>query len=384
MLFVTILALAAWVYLVFFRHGFWRSDQVLPAAKNPEVWPSVAVVIPARNEAETVRQVVEAHRSSDYPGKLDVLVCNDSSEDETTAEAEAAQGNHASEVLTVPPLSDGWTGKLWALNAGTEALANREAPPDYILFTDADILAGPGLLKKLVAVAERDKLALTSIMAQLDASGFWGGALVPAFIYFFQKLYPFPAINNPQSGVAGAAGGVVLIKREALEAIGGVASLRGALIDDCTLAERVKRNAPGTKIGLYLSSQFAEAVSLRNNESYGAMETMVARSAYAQLNNNPLLLLGTLIGLALVYLVPVAAFLGGPFHNSGPTFWAGFAALALMIVSYGPTLKRYGKSRREAFLLPFAAVVYGWFTWLSGWRAMRGKGNSWKGRSYGA
>lgn len=383
MLIITILALVSWVYLVFFRGGFWRADQVLPAAKDPPAWPSVSVIIPARNEADTIGEVVAAHLGADYDGPLDVLVCDDSSSDNTAARAHTAMGDRG-EVLSVPPLPDGWTGKLWALHAGTEAVGARAIPPEYILFTDADILVDRSLLKKLVAVAERDGLSITSVMAQLDASGFWGGTLVPAFIYFFQKLYPFPLVNDPQSGVAGAAGGVLLITREALEAIGGVAALRSALIDDCALAGKVKQHKEGTPIGLYLPSPFAQAISLRSNATYGAMEAMVTRSAYAQLNNNPVFLVVALIGLLLVYIVPVLAFLGGPIHGSAPTFWAGFLALALMIVSYGPTLKRYGKSRRDAFMLPFAAIVYGWFTWLSGWRTMRGKGNQWKGRSYGA
>ncbi|MEM1381410.1 MAG: glycosyltransferase [Pseudomonadota bacterium] len=376
------LSLITWIILVFFRGGFWKADQVLPAAEPPSRWPSVTVIIPARDEAASIRRVVAAHRGCDYPGDLRIVVSDDASSDGTTAEATAAEGAFPAEAINVPPLAEGWTGKLWALNAGLEHAEGMASPPEYILLTDADIVVAPDLTRKLVAAAERKDLALVSIMAQLDASQFWGGTLVPAFIYFFQKLYPFPLINKRSSAVAGAAGGVVLVRKDALDAIGGIGALRGALIDDCTLAQKIKAHAPGTAIGLFLSSPFAEAISLRDNSTYKAMELMVARTAFAQLRHNAGLLLGTLFGLGLVYLVPPAAVLGGPLHNDPRAFWLGLAAWALMIVSYAPTLGRYGKSRREAFMLPFAATVYGWLTWLSAWRHWRGKGNVWKGRSY--
>lgn len=384
MIALSLLALVAWIALVAARGGFWRADQVLPAAQDPSRWPSVAVLIPARDEARTIRRVASAHRSADYPGALSIIVCDDGSSDGTAEEARAASGDRPLTVLDVPPLPAGWSGKLWALETGMRHLEAMDAPPDMILLTDADIVPGPALLRKLVAAAEKEGLALTSIMARLDTSGRWGRLLIPAFVFFFQKLYPFGLVNDPENPAAGAAGGVALVRRDALAAIGGIEALRGALIDDCTLAQKIKSHAPGTRIGLYLSSEFAQAVSLRTNADYRTVELMVARTAYAQLGYNPAALVGTLFGLFLVYLVPPLAVLLGPLHGEAQVFWAGLMAWALMTFAYGPTLKRYGCTRREALLLPVAAAIYGWFTWLSAWRHWRGRGNRWKGRSYGA
>ena len=382
MLIISALSLAIWVYLLGFRGQFWRADQVLPAAKQPSKWADVTVVIPARDEAETIGTVVGAHQMSKYPGSLDIVVANDSSTDGTAEIAENTEGPRPVEVLDVPPLTVGWSGKIWALHNAIEVISAREQTPCYVLFTDADIQVDETLFTKLVAVAERDGLALTSIMARLDNSGFWGRWLVPAFIFFFQKLYPFPLINDPASSVAGAAGGVVLIRWDALQAIGGMEAIREALIDDCTLAEKVKASAPGTRIGLYLSSAFGQATSLRDNQSYQAMEAMIARTAYAQLGYNPLALIGTLMGLGRVYLAPGAATLIGFAAGQGWLAITGALSWLIMAVAYKPTAKIYGEGIAFAVMLPFAAAVYGWFTWLSGWRHMRGRGNAWKGRNY--
>jgi hopene-associated glycosyltransferase HpnB len=377
---LSLLALLAWLYLLSARGGFWRADQVLPAAQAPKTYPPVAVLIPARNEAETIERVVAAHQRSDYPGELRLFVSDDGSEDGTGELAARAQGRRRVEVLRVPPLEEGWSGKLHALDHGLGRAKEEMPEAGWYLLTDADIEAAPSLLTKLVAYGERCDLSVVSVMARLDASGFWGRLLVPAFIYFFQKLYPFPLVNRAGSDVAAAAGGVVLVRPEALEAIGGLASMRGALIDDCTLAARVKKT--GRKIGLYLSSDFAEATSLRPNDSYQAMERMVARSAYTQLRCSPLLLTATLLGLALLYLVPPLAFLGLPFHGDGSVALLGLLAWALMAFSYRPTLRRYGLGGRRMLTLPLAALFYGWFTWLSAWRCWQGRGGQWKGRSY--
>jgi hopene-associated glycosyltransferase HpnB len=377
---VALIALAGWLYLLCLRGGFWRADQVLPARQQPAAYPPVAVIIPARNEEDSIGRVVAAHERSDYPGPLHLFVCDDGSEDATAARAEAAGGRRPLTNVDVPELPPGWSGKLNALQAGVDAAD--EALPDagWLLFTDADIEADSDLLRKLVATGERDGLAFVSLMAQLDASGFWGRLLVPAFIYFFQKLYPFALVNRPSSPVAGAAGGVVLIRPEALRAAGGLHAMRGALIDDCTLAARVKET--GEPIGLYLSSEFAGARSLRPNDRYGVLRDMVARSAFTQLRLSPLLLLGTLVGMALLYLAPPLILLTLPFHGQGGPALLSLIAWALMSFSYLPTLRRYGLGRRRALTLPLAAFFYGWFTWLSAWRHLRGGGARWKGRSY--
>ncbi|GGY46236.1 glycosyltransferase [Parvularcula lutaonensis] len=378
MLALTLLSFVIWLFLLFGRGGFWRADIALPAAKEPERWPGVAVVIPARDEAETIARVVEAHRNADYPGALQVFLADDHSSDGTADKARATEGSRALHIVPVGDLPEGWSGKLWALNAGLAAAEETMPDADYVLFTDADIVCDRGLVRKLVAHAEREKLALASIMARLDASGFWGGLLVPAFVFFFQKLYPFAEVCDPRSKVAGAAGGVVLLRRSALEAIDGLEAMRGALIDDCTLAARVK--ATGRKIGLYHSSPFAQAVSLRKNDSYRAMETMVARTAYTQLDHNPLMLAGTLVGMFVIYLAAPLAVLFG----DGDARMLGLLVWALMAFAYMPTLKRYGRRRWEALGLPLAAAVFVWFTCLSAWRHWQGRGGEWKGRSYPA
>lgn len=382
MLVISTISLVIWTYLLGFRGGFWRADQVLPASKQPSEWGSVTVIIPARDEAETIGDVVGAHQMSNYPGSLEILVADDNSSDGTADRARERSGPRAVELLQVPDLPKGWSGKIWALHSAVEAIGVRENTPDYVLFTDADILVDESLLSKLVSVAERDGLALTSIMARLDNKGFWGRWLVPAFIFFFQKLYPFPLVNDPTSKVAGAAGGVVLIRWDALEAIGGISAIRGALIDDCTLAQKVKARAPGLRIGLYLSSAFGQATSLRDNQSYAAMEAMVARTAYAQLDYNPAALIGTLLGLGLVYMTPVAATISGFTTGQGWLLMTGALSWLMMAVAYKPTAAIYGEGWRFAVTLPASAIVYGWFTWLSGWRHIRGRGNAWKGRSY--
>lgn len=377
-------ALAAWAFLMLLRGGFWRADQRLLAAQDPAAWPRVVAVIPARNEAGTIRQVVDAHRRCTYPGELKVLLCDDHSDDGTAEEAARSGGKAPLTIVSVPPLPAGWSGKLWAMHTGLAEVEDAANGADFILFTDADIVVDENLLNRLVAKAEKDGLALTSIMARLDDRGFWGGLLIPAFIFFFQKLYPFPLINDVTSTISGAAGGVMLVRREALDKIGGLESMRGALIDDCSLAETIKNTEPRAPIGLYLSSTFGEAISLRDNRRYESLEAMVARSAYTQLQYSPLLLVGTLIGMTLVYLAAPLAVVSFPIHQSIAALALGLVTWGIMSVAYVPTLAVYGRKRREALALPVAALFYGWFTWLSAWRHWRGRGGQWKGRSYPA
>ncbi|MEM6912688.1 MAG: glycosyltransferase [Pseudomonadota bacterium] len=379
-----LIALAAWAFLMLLRGGFWRADQRLLAAQDPTAWPRVVAVIPARNEAETIRQVVDAHRRCTYPGELKVFLCDDHSDDGTAQEAARSGGEAPLTIVSVPALPAGWSGKLWAMHTGLAEAEDAANGADFILFTDADIVVDENLLTRLVAKAEKDGLALTSIMARLDDRGFWGGLLIPAFIFFFQKLYPFPLINDVTSTISGAAGGVMLVRREALDKIGGLESMRGALIDDCSLAETIKNTEPRAPIGLYLSSTYGEAISLRDNRPYESLEAMVARSAYTQLQYSPLLLVGTLIGMTLVYLTAPLAVVSFPIHQSIAALALGLVTWGIMSVAYVPTLAVYGRKRREALALPIAALFYGWFTWLSAWRHWRGRGGQWKGRSYPA
>lgn len=367
----------AWAVLLLLRGGFWRADQRLPReTAPPPVWPGVVAVIPARNEAATIAEAVRAHRASDYPGGYAVVVVDDGSEDETGALARAA----GAEVVSAPPLPPGWSGKLSALAAGLEHV-HRVAPEGvWLLLTDADIRHAPATLGRLVALAEGRGLAMASLMARLDARGIWGGLLMPAFVFFFQLLYPFPWVNRPQRRVAAAAGGCILLRRDALEAIGGVAAIRGALIDDCALAARVKHGPPGRAIWLGLAQD--EVVSLRDNRRLGTIWAMVARTAFTQLRHSPWLLALTLVGLALVFLAPAALLVASLLGAGAWPAAAGALAMAAMVAAYAPTLRLYGRPWWQGLALPAAAALYGAMTVSSAIRHWRGRGGAWKGRTY--
>jgi hopene-associated glycosyltransferase HpnB len=385
---LALFALAAWAWLALAHGRFWLASERLEAAPAPAAWPDVAILIPARNEAATIGQVVTAHLAARYPGHARLFLVDDASTDGTgevaTRAAEAAGAGQAERLtlLRAPPLPEGWSGKLWALSTAAAEAGLRMPDARWFLLTDADIVHGPDLLANLVAEAEAKDLALLSVMARLDSRAAWGGLLMPAFIYFFQLLYPFPRVNDSKSRVAGAAGGVVLIRRDALEGIGGLASIRGALIDDCTLAARVKAGPPRTNIRLVLADARADAVSLRDNRDYGGIRDMVARTAFTQLGYSPWKLAGTLVGLGLVFLVPPALALLWPLHGDGWAAALAALAWALMAITWVPTLRDMERPLWLAPLLPVAALLYCWFTLLSALRHWAGRGGQWKGRSY--
>lgn len=381
---IALIALGAWIHLLFFRGGFWRANQRLIEAPAPQEWPEIVVVIPARNEAETIGEVVKAHLASDYQGQLSVIVVDDGSTDGTTDIARRAgeEGAHDKRltVLTAPEKPDGWSGKLWAVHNGLAEARKRAPNARYVLLTDADIVAAPDTLRRVTAKAEHEGLALTSLMAHLDARAQWGGILIPAFIYFFQKLYPFALVNDPADNTAAAAGGFMLARADALLDIGGVESLKDELIDDCAIARRVKDISPTTKIWLGLAED--EAISRRDNSSLSSVWNMVARTAYAQLGFSPLLLAGTVFGMALIYLSPPLIALSLAWHGSLFAVLLALIAWGLMAYSYWPTLKLYGREPWEASLLPFAAGLYTAMTFSSALRHWRGQGGQWKGRIY--
>jgi hopene-associated glycosyltransferase HpnB len=379
------LSLLAWGWLWLFHGGFWRASERLSPAPAPARWPDVAIIIPARNEADSIGAVVSAHLAADYPGRRLLLVVDDGSTDGTADRALAAAAGAGPDhfgLVQAPPLPPGWSGKLWALDQGI-ATARRLLPEArWLLLTDADILHGPALLSRLVARGEAEGLALVSVMSRLDTRGPFAGLLIPAFIFFFQSLYPFAWVNDPARPAAGAAGGVVLVRREVLEGIGGIARLRGALIDDCTLAAHVKTGPPRRAIRLVLADAAAPATSLRDNRSLASIRDMVARTAYSQLRFSPLLMLGTLMGLALLFLVPPLAIVAWALGGSVAAGVAGALAWGLMAALFMPTFADYGLPRARALLLPVAGLAYGAFTLLSAWRHWRGVGGQWKGRSY--
>ncbi|MCS6986046.1 MAG: glycosyltransferase [Sphingomonadaceae bacterium] len=388
MLALALVSALAWAWLVVGHGGFWRADQRLAPAPAPPVWPEVAILIPARDEVATIGLVVRAHLTADYPGACRLVVVDDHSTDGTAEAArraaDEARGGDRLDVIAAPPLPAGWSGKLWALEAGLAHLRRAAPGARWLLLTDADVEVGPELLKRLVAAAEAQGLALLSVMARLDDRGPWGALLIPAFVYFFQMLYPFPWANRPGHPVAAAAGGVMLVRRDALEEVRAFATIRSALIDDCALAARLKRGPPPRAIRIVLADGFADARSHRDNRRFASVRDMVARTAYAQLRHSPSLLLLTLFGLGLVFVVPPLVALGVPLHGSAPAAALGAGAWVAMAASCGPTLKLYGRPGWQGLALPVSAACYAGFTLLSALRHARGRGARWKGRVYPA
>ncbi len=379
--------LAAWINLTWMRGGFWRaSHRLTEAPYKSDIWPEIVVVIPARNESATIGAVVSAHMDSTYPGKIVVIVADDHSSD-STAEIAAnvlasanARYERRIDVITVPELPAHWTGKLWAMHNGLERASVIAPESKYILLTDADIILAPGALMRLVAKAEHDNLALTSLMARLDVRGTWGALLIPAFIYFFQMLYPFSWVNDITNKTAAAAGGCMLVRRDTLKTIGGVTTFKGELIDDCALARAIKGMTPSTKIWLGLSDH--EAISIRDNRSLSSIWNMVARTAYVQLNCSPLLLAGTIAAMLMIYSAPPFIVLTIGWHGNGFAAFLALVSWALMARTFWPTLKLYARPPYETTVLPFTAMLYTVMTITSAIRHWRGRGGQWKGRTY--
>lgn len=367
--------LGIWLYLVFARGGFWRADvddSAWPLPSTP--LPDVVAIMPARDEAAVVAESVGSLLRQSYPGRLEVLLVDDGSSDETAAVARAAAGAAgAGDRLTIlqgQPLAAGWTGKLFAMHQGVLAVGERPSPPVYVLFTDADIAYEPDTVARLVAFAGGGGTVLTSLMAKLRCESPAEHLLVPAFIYFFQKLYPFRWVNDPARSTAAAAGGCMLVRRETLEAAGGIAAIRGALIDDCALGRRMKTQGP---IWLGLT---ARVRSLRPYPHLADIRRMVVRSAYAELRYSPWRLAGAVIGMIATYMLPPVLVIAA----DGPVRLIALATLALMLGSFVPIQRIYGRSPLAAVLLPAIAATYTLFTVQSAWLHSRGRGGAWKGR----
>jgi len=380
-------ALLVWLGLLGFWGQFWRADQRLPprtkTSQNSTPYPPVWVVVPARNEADLLPLTLQSLLSQDYEGFLGVIVVDDQSVDGTaeTAWAIAQDLNRAEhlQVLTGEPLPVGWTGKLWAVDQGIRHARQQTPTPAYLLLTDADIEHDRNNVGQLVAQAQEHQLDLTSLMVLLRCQSLWERLLIPAFIFFFQKLYPFPWVNEPQRRLAAAAGGCLLIRPQALDRIGGLASLGQALIDDCTLAQSVKSSGGAIWLGLSISTR-----SLRPYPSLSSIWTMVARTAYTQLNYSPWALLGTVLGMALVYGVAPISLGWGLITGHGWVAILGGITWLLMALAYWPTLQLYRGSPPLAFCLPLIALMYTLMTLDSARRHWQGQGGAWKGRVYGA
>lgn len=374
---LALLTLVVWIYL-FLAHGrFWSSTPELKKAR-PRQLPEVDIVVPARDEAPTIRRVVASLLAQDYAGRFRVIVVDDSSSDGTAelargVQAGAAAANPADataplDIVAGQPKPAGWSGKLWALAQGVAA---GRAP--LLLFADADIVHDPAHLATLVARMDDPRTDLVSEMVRLNCASVAERSLVPAFIYFFQMLYPFARVNNPRSRVAAAAGGTVLIRRVALQRIGGIESIRGALIDDVTLAQAVKRGG-----AVYLGHS-GLATSIRPYPEFRDIWGMIARTAFTQLRYSAVLLAIALLGLTLVWCVPL---LEAVFGVHGWERACGLAAFAMGAVSFLPTLRRYRRSPLWSLTLPLIALFYMAATVASALAHWRGGGARWKGRDY--
>ena len=374
------LSLAIWLHIVFGRSGFWRAadrDDVDEPAE-PTSWPAVVAVVPARDEADVIARSIGSLLAQDYPGELSVVLVDDGSTDGTAAaaRAEAArQGSDRLEVLTGAPLPAGWTGKLWAVSQG---VAHAGATPTFLLLTDADIGHAPDNLRKMVSRAVAEDRVVVSLMAKLHCASKAERFLIPAFVYFFDMLYPFGKVSDPRSKVAAAAGGVMLIRRETLKRAGGIAAIRREIIDDCALGRLLK--AQGS-IRLDLTER---AVSLRPYAGVREIGRMVSRSAYAQLGYSPLLLAGTLLGMVLTYILPVVLPVLTIASLDGWTRLGGvlaFLAFDLMLISFAPMVRFYRAPWIWVLALPAIGAAYTVFTVESALDVWRGRGGQWKGRA---
>jgi hopene-associated glycosyltransferase HpnB len=366
--------LAIWIYLFLGRGNFWllREDQT--ESKPLDHWPRVVSIIPARNEAETIARALASLAKQEYPGEFSILVVDDHSDDGTPGLAlEAAKETGAAGRIRIHLSADlppGWTGKLWAMNEGVRTAA--EQTPDFFWFTDADIEQAPDALRRLVSRAEKDSLELASLMVLLQAKTFPERLLVPPFLYFFLMLYPPRWIADPGARTAGAAGGCILLRRAALERIGGFAAIRTEVIDDCTLARAVKKSGGKIWMGLTRSS-----VSLRGYGSFAEIRDLIARTAFTQLRYSLVLLAATLTGLFVTYLLAWILF----FATEGGPWLLVDTAIALMTATFLVTVRYYNLSWVWAFTLPIAAVFYGYATCVSAVRYSLGRGGQWKGRA---
>lgn len=414
---LTLLSGSIWLVLLLGWGGFWLCDQRLEEKEDGEsslrgatsIYPAVSVVIPARNEADVLPVSLRSLLNQDYPGPWQIILVDDQSTDGTARvarqTADAVGKSERLQVISAAPLPAGWSGKLWAMDQGVQRA--QLSSPDYLLLTDADIEHESGNLRRLMDRAIRQDLDMVSVMVRLRCESGWEKLLIPAFVFFFMKLYPFRWVNDPARQMAGAAGGCILIRRAALAGIGGLASIRQALIDDCTLAQRVKeagsnRIKSTRKAGINPAGrgqgtgQVEESVvsgriwlglsdltrSLRPYPDLKTIWQMVARTAYTQLNYNPLLLLGTLVGMTLVYLVPPIALVTGAATGEWAIALVGLLTYLLMTLAYLPTVRFYRCPPGFAFCLPAIALLYTLMTLDSARRHWQGQGGAWKGRVY--
>ena len=362
---------AVWIYLLGFRGMFWRLRERddADAVASPKTWPSVMAVVPARDEIATIERSVGSLLAQNYPGEFRILVVDDQSGDGTGARARDLDDGARLNVLrgTEPP--SGWTGKLWALKQGVVHAG--AAAPHYLWFTDADITHSPDNLRQLVGRAETGRMVMVSLMARLRCESFAERFLIPAYVFFFAMLFPFSRVNRLTDSTAAAAGGCILLRREALERAGGIDSIRGEIIDDCALSRRMKKQGA---IWLGLTDR---AVSVRPYPHVRDIRRLIARSAYAQLGYSPILLIATLAAMVVIYgAAPFIAVLG-----SGQARLAAGLCWLFMAAAFQPVLRFYRRSPLWGVALPLIALFYAAFTLDSAIQFWRGQGGMWKGRT---
>lgn len=371
---IAILPLAIWLYLFFARGNFWQLHEENFEPTPLKHWPRVVAIVPARDEAETIGRAVTSLAKQDYPGQFFAIVVDDHSDDGTADVArKAAAECKATERISIHPageLPPRWTGKVWAMNEGIAEAANRA--PDYFWLTDADIKHSPDTLRRLVCQAERDSLDLTSLMVFLRVQILPERLLIPAFLYFFLTLYPPNWVSNPKSRAAAAAGGCILLRRSALERIGGMVAVQSEVIDDCALGRLVKKSGGKIWLGLTRSS-----LSLRSYNSFAGIRDLIARVAFTQLRYSFMVLLAVLAGLFVTFLLPWVLFFAFP----GEAWLAVDTTIAMMAATFAVTVRFYGLSWPWALTLPIAALFYGYATCVSAVRYWLGRGGQWKGRA---
>ncbi|MDR3439303.1 glycosyltransferase [Telmatospirillum sp.] len=367
------LAALSWAWMLLQRGRFWLIERPV-RRPDPSAWPAVTAVIPARDEALVIGSTVRSLLEQDYPGLLRIVVTDDHSTDGTAEAArQAALALNAEDrLLVVPsaPLPAGWSGKLWAQSQAVTAAEKAFPESELWLLGDADIAHAPGELRSMVARLLADGLDMASLMVRLSTSTFAEKTVVPAFVFFFRLLYPFRWVADPLRTTAAAAGGYMLIRRSMLTQIGGLASIRSALIDDCTLARKVKDAAGRITLDLALAT-----TSTRIYQGFGGLWMMIARSAYTQLRCSPLLLAGTVIAMIIAFLLPPLFVLCG-----SKAWFPGALAWIEMSLAFGPMLRFYRMPLILAPLLPLVALFYLAATVDSARRHWSGRGGEWKGR----
>ena len=377
------ISLLAWMYLMIGHGRFWKSDQRLMEEKLScslvADWPTIVVVVPARNEEEVIEESLTSLLNQDYPGTYHVILVDDHSTDQTSYLAQQLSSQHPhGNRLTVIAAKDrppGWMGKVWALHNGLHMSKQNWPTAGFQYLTDADIVHSRGNLREMVAKGESEQLDLVSLMVRLHCQNIWEKLLIPTFVYFFQKVYPFPQINDPHSAIGGAAGGCMLVRTKALEKIGGIGAIRGEVIDDCALGAKIKQHG---KIWLGLTDTER---SIRPYEKLADIWGMVTRTAYTQLRYSPWLLGQTIIGLILLYLVPPVITLTWPIHGDAVAASLALFAWGIMMFTFHPTLRHYSLSASFGILLPIAGLYYMGMTMDSAHRHWRRMGIQWKGRT---